>query len=111
MNLFCSDLITMVPEWNYFIFLQINYPRCPQGTVTKNSINTKMTLSQDPLVETDPTLCQYVSCTKPLYFLQFWIPRWLPIANTKNSAEHENDNILNNRLMDFDQICVRMILA
>ena len=33
-------------------------------------------------------------------------------AVTKNSAEHENDNMsLNNRLMDFDQICVRMILA
>ena len=31
-------------------------------------------------------------------------------AVTKNSAEHEND-IINNRLMDFDQICVRMILA
>ena len=30
-------------------------------------------------------------------------------AVTKNSTEHENDNI--NRLMDFDQICVRMILA
>ena len=29
-------------------------------------------------------------------------------AVTKNSAEHEN---LNNGLMDFDQICVRMILA
>ena len=33
-------------------------------------------------------------------------------AVTKNSAEHENDKqYLNNRLMDFDQICVRMILA
>ena len=29
-------------------------------------------------------------------------------AVTKNSAEHENDNI---SIMDFDQICVRMILA
>ena len=32
-------------------------------------------------------------------------------AVTKNSAEHENDNISIKRLMDFDQICVRMILA
>ena len=31
----------MVPEWNYFIFMQIDYPRWPPGTVTKNSINTK----------------------------------------------------------------------
>ena len=22
MNVFCSDLITMVPEWSYFIFMQ-----------------------------------------------------------------------------------------
>ena len=42
-NVFCSDLITMVPKWNYFIFMQIDYPRWPPGTVTKNSINTKMT--------------------------------------------------------------------
>ena len=70
----CSDLITMIPEWNYFIFMLIKYPRWPPGTVTKNSINTKMTVSQDPLVEISPTLCQNVSCVKPLYFLQFGIP-------------------------------------
>ena len=70
MNVFCSGLSIMVPEWNYFIFMQIDYPRWPPGTVTKNSINTKMTISQDPLVEIDPTLCQNVSCMKPLYF--FW---------------------------------------
>ena len=94
MNGFCSDLITIVPEWNYNIFMQIDYPRWPPGTATKNNINTKMTISQDPLVEIDPTLCQNASCMKRLYFfLQFGIPRWLPFANTKNSAEHENDNI------------------
>ena len=34
-------------------------------------------------------------------------------AVTKNSTENENDIIsnYNNRSMDFDQICVRMILA
>ena len=42
--------------------MQIDYPRWPPGTVTKNSINTKMTISQDPLVEIDPALCQNVSC-------------------------------------------------
>ena len=57
----------MVPEWNYFIFMQIGYSRWPPGTVTINSINTKMTISQDPLVEIDPTLCQNVFCMKPLY--------------------------------------------
>ena len=66
MNIFYSDLITLVPEFNYFIFMQIDYPRWPPGTVTKNSINTKMTISQDPLVEIDPTLSQNVSCIKSL---------------------------------------------
>ena len=68
MNVFCSDLITMVPKWNYFIFMQIDYPRWPPGTVTKYSINTKMTISYEPLVEIDPSLCQNVSCMNPLYF-------------------------------------------
>ena len=68
MNVFCLDLTTMVPEWNYFMFMQIDYPRWPPGTVTKNSINTKMTISEDPLDEIDPTLCQNVSCIQPLFF-------------------------------------------
>ena len=68
MNVFCSDLITMVPKWNYFIFMQIDYLGWPPGTVTKNCINTKMTIFQDPLVEIDPSLCQNVSCLNPLYF-------------------------------------------
>ena len=76
MNVFCSDLITMVPKWKYFIFMQIAYPRWPPGAVTKNSINMKMTISLDPLVEIDPSLCQNVFCMNPLYFLQFGIPRW-----------------------------------
>ena len=77
MNVFCSDLITMVPKWNYFIFMQIDYPRWPPGTVTKNSINTIMTISQDPLVEIDPTFGQNVYCMNPLHFLQFGILRRL----------------------------------
>ena len=60
MNVFWSGLITMVPEWNHFIFMQTDYPRA----ITKNSINTKMTISQEPLVEIDPTVCQNVSCMK-----------------------------------------------
>ena len=52
----------------YFIFMLIDYPRWPPGTVTKNSSNRKMTISQDPLVEIDSTLCQNVSCMKLLYF-------------------------------------------
>ena len=44
--------------------MQIDYPRWPSGAVTKNSINTKM-ISQEPLVEIDPTLCQNVSGMKP----------------------------------------------
>ena len=81
----------MVPKWNYFIFMQIDYPRCPPGTVTKNSINTKMTISQDPLVEVDPTLCQNVFLYKSVIFFAVWDSK--KAANTKNSTEHENDNI------------------
>ena len=84
MNVFCSDLITMVPKWNYFIFMQIDYPRWPPGTVIENSINTK-------LVEIDPSLCQNVSCMNPLYFFAVWDSKMAAV--TKNSAEHENDNI------------------
>ena len=91
MNVFCSDLITMVPEWNFFIYMQIDYQRRPPGTVTKKSINTKMTISQDPLVEIDPTLSQNVSCMNPLYFFAVWDSKMAAV--TKNSAEHENDNI------------------
>ena len=45
-----------------------------------------------------------------LIFLQFGIPRWPPFAVTNNSAEHENDNILITA-KEFDQICVKIILA
>ena len=69
-NVFGSDLITMVPEWNHFIFMQIDNPRLLPGAATKNSINTKMTISQDALVEIYPTLCQNVSCRKPFFF--YW---------------------------------------
>ena len=72
MNVFCSGLITVVPKWNYFIFMQIDYPRWPPGTVTKNSINTKMTIFQNPLVEIDPALCQNVSRMNPLCFFAVW---------------------------------------
>ena len=91
MNVFCSDFITVVPKWNYFIFMQTDYPRWRPGTVTKNSINTKMTISQDPLVEIGPSLCQKVSCMNPLYFFAVWDSKMAAV--TKKSAEHENDNI------------------
>ena len=34
MNVFWSNSITMVPDWNHFIFMQINNPRWPPGTIT-----------------------------------------------------------------------------
>ena len=71
--------------------MQIDYPRWPPGTVSKNSINTKMTISQDPFVEIDPVLCQNVSCIDPLYFFAVWDSKMA--VDIKNSAEHENDNI------------------
>ena len=83
LNVFCSDLITMVPKWSNFIFMQIDYPRWPPGTVTKNSINTKMTI----LVEIDPSLCQNVSCMNPLYCFAVWDSKMAAV--TKNSAEHK----------------------
>ena len=50
-----------------------------------------MIISQDPLVEIDPALCQNVSCINPLYFFAVWDSKMAAV--TKNSAEHENDNI------------------
>ena len=64
-----SDSSTVVPEWNHFIFMQMDSPRWPPEIVTRNSISMKMTISQEPLVEIDPTLCQSVYCMKPFWFL------------------------------------------
>ena len=50
-----------------------------------------MTISQDPLVETDPALCQNVSCMNLLYFFAVWDSKMAAVTN--NSTEHENDNI------------------
>ena len=55
----------MATEWNHFLFMQIDNPRWLPGAVTKNGINTKMTVSQEPLDEIDPSLRQSVSCMKP----------------------------------------------
>ena len=65
MNVFWSDSFTMVAEWNQFMFMQTDNLRWLPGAVTKNSINTKMTMSQEPLDEIDPSLCWNVSCMKP----------------------------------------------
>ena len=48
MNVYLTDSITMVPEWNHNIFMQIDNPRWPPGAVSKNGTNTKMTISQEP---------------------------------------------------------------
>ena len=101
MNAFWSDLITMVPEWNHFIFMQTDDYRWPPGAVTKNSTNKKMTISQEPLDEIDPTLCHYVFCMK-LFWLFEWIyfifmqtdyPKWSSGAVTKKSINTENEDI------------------
>ena len=72
MNVFCSDLITMVPKWNYFKFIQIYYPRWPP--LLKIAKITKLTFFFNPL-----------------YFFAVWDSKMAAV--TKNSAEHENDNI------------------
>ena len=41
-NVFWSDLITKVPESNYFIFMQTDYSRWPPGAVTENNIRTNL---------------------------------------------------------------------
>ena len=73
---------------------KLTIPDGRQGTVTKNSLNTKMTISQEPMVEIDPTLCQNVSCMKLFFYCSLaLIPRWPSFAVTKNNTERENDNI------------------
>ena len=62
MNLLWSESVKMVPEWNHFIFMQIDNPRWPPGAITKNNTNNKMTISQEPLDEIDPALYHNVSC-------------------------------------------------
>ena len=49
MNVFCSDSITMVAEWNHCMFMQIDNPRWLLGAVTKNSTNTKLTIPKEQL--------------------------------------------------------------
>ena len=72
MNVFCSDLIQMVPKWNLFLCMQIDYPRWPPGSVIKNSINTKMTISQDPLVEIHPTFARMFLVRSRCIFFAVW---------------------------------------
>ena len=45
--------------------MQIDYPRLAPGAVAKKHINMKITISQEPLVDIDPTLCKTVSCMMP----------------------------------------------
>ena len=47
MNVFWSDSITMVAEYNHFMLMQIDNPRWLPGAVTKNSINTKITILEN----------------------------------------------------------------
>ena len=69
--------------------MQIDCPRWPSGAVTKTSINTKKTISQEP----ECFLYEASFFFFFFFFLQFGITRWLPFAVTKNITEHENDNI------------------
>ena len=66
--------------------MQIDCPRWPSRAVTKTSINTKKTMSQEPE-------CFLYEAVIIFFFLQFGITRWPPFAVTKNITEHENDNI------------------
>ena len=48
-------------ELNYFKFMQMNYHRRPPSDVSKKDIKMKTSISQEPLNEIDPSLCQNVS--------------------------------------------------
>ena len=74
----------------------------------------KITISQELLVDIDPTL-SFLQCFlyDAIFFLQFGIPRWPPFAVTKIAQNMKMTvcQYVNNRVMDFDQICVKMILT
>ena len=55
---FGSDSIKGIPELNFLKFKQMDYPRWLPRVVTKNSINMKMTISQELLIKINPTLFQ-----------------------------------------------------
>ena len=86
MNVLCSDLITMVPKWNYLIFMQIDYPRWPPGTVTKSSINTKMSISQDPWLKLIQLLAKCFLYESVIFFA-VWYSKMAVV--TQISTEHE----------------------
>ena len=64
----------------------------------------QMTISQEPLVGTDLTSCQNVAFSN----LVFQDGRHLQLLII---AQNMKMTISQYRLMDFDQICVKMILA
>ena len=107
----------MVPEWNHFIFMQIDNPGWPPEAVAKNSTNTKMTISQEPLAEIDPTLCQNVSYMKSFWFfewnyfkfMQVDYPRWPSGAVSKNSLNTKM-TISQETLFEI-QLCARIFLV
>ena len=54
--------------------MQIGYPRWPPEAVTKNSKNTKMTISQKSVIGVRPSLFQNDPCIKPFgFFREFGI--------------------------------------
>ena len=61
-NILWSDLIKMVPELNFLKFKQTDYPSWLPWAFIRNSIHMKMTISQEPLIEIDPTYCQNNNC-------------------------------------------------
>ena len=65
--------------------MQIDYTRWLSGAVTKNSINSKMTVSQEPLVEIDPTLIlTLISINLFLILISKLVPLTLELARTLN---------------------------
>ena len=88
MNVFWSDSVTIVPEWNHFIFIQLTIQDGHQEPLLKIA----QTWKWQYLI-----LCQNVSCMKPFWFFQ-WncfrfmqtdYPRWPSGAVTKNSINME----------------------
>ena len=70
MNIFWSDSNTMVPKWNYVVFFCRKTIQDGRQDHYLKYLNPKMTITQEPLVEIDPNVCQTVCYMKLFGFFE-----------------------------------------